>query len=136
MAKAKRDLLEVLKLELEFLRNGGYGPASSWRRNLVFEDSPTCLNYGHPAHSMPCSECVMLQLVPEEHRGEKVPCRHIPINEQKETIQSLYATGTSEEIEKELSEWLMNQIEKLGLERAAGKPGGAKETSKADVGRA
>jgi hypothetical protein len=38
MAKAKRDLLEVLRLELEFLRNGGYRQASSWRPKFIFED--------------------------------------------------------------------------------------------------
>ena len=37
MAKAKRDLLEVLRLELEFLKNGGYRRAPSWRSTLIFE---------------------------------------------------------------------------------------------------
>jgi hypothetical protein len=32
MAKPKRDLLEVLRLELEFLKNGGYRNGSSARR--------------------------------------------------------------------------------------------------------
>jgi hypothetical protein len=136
MAKSKRDLLEVLKLELEFVRNGSYRPASSWRSKLIFEESPTCLNYGHPEHSRPCSECVMLQLVPKEHRDEKVPCRHIPINDHQETIQSLYATGTPEDIETLLTEWLMNVIQRLEFERASGQSLGAKRPSKAGVGRA
>ena len=33
MASKKRDLLEVLKLELEFLKGGGYRKWSSWRPN-------------------------------------------------------------------------------------------------------
>ena len=30
---------------------------------------------------------------------EKVPCRHIPLNESDETIHSLYQNGTPEELE-------------------------------------
>lgn len=131
MAKAKRDLLEVLKLELEFLRNGGYRQTSSWKPKFIFEDSPTCLNYGDTQHSKPCSECVMLQLVPMERRGERVPCRHIPLNEQKETIQSLYATGTSEELETRIAEWLMNMIQRLEVERAGGQINGSKTKGRA-----
>jgi hypothetical protein len=136
MAREKRDLLEVLKLELEFLRNGGYRKASSWRPQLIFEDSPTCLNYGKPEHTRPCRECVMLQLVPEEHRGENVPCRYIPVTEHEETIQSLYATGTPKEIEARLTEWLMSMIERLELERAAKQASGGDGGSKSSVGRA
>ena len=136
MAREKRDLLEVLKLELEFLRNGGYRKASSWRPQLIFEDSPTCLNYGKPEHTRPCRECVMLQLVPEEHRGENVPCRYIPVTEHAETIQSLYATGTPEEIEARLAEWLMSMIERLELERAAKQASAGDGGAKSSIGRA
>jgi uncharacterized small protein (DUF1192 family) len=136
MAREKRDLLEVLKLELEFLKNGGYRRPSSWRPQLFFEDSPTCLNYGKHEHIRPCRECVMMQLVPEEHRRENVPCRYIPITEHEETIQSLYATGTPEEIEARLAEWLMSMIERLELERAAKQASGADGSLKSGVGRA
>ena len=136
MAREKRDLLEVLKLELEFLRNGGYRQPSSWRPQLIFEDSPTCLKYGKPEHLRPCRECVMMQLVPEERRGENVPCRYIPITEHEETIQSLYATGTPEEIEARLAEWLMSMIERLEVERAAKQAGGVDGGLKTGVGRA
>jgi len=121
MANKKRDLLEVLRLELEFLKSGGYRKSSSWRPQFIFEDSPTCLNYGHPEHESRCSECVLMQLVPLECREGKVPCRHIPLNEQKETIQLLYQRGTPEELEAALSEWLMNMIQKLELERTQGR---------------
>jgi hypothetical protein len=117
MANKKRDLLEVLRLELEFLKSGGYRKPSSWRPQFIFEDSPTCLNYGDPERTRPCSECVMMQLVPAECRDEKVPCRHIPLNERRETIQSMYQSGTSQELDATLAEWLMNTIQKLELER-------------------
>ncbi len=37
MPNKKRDLLEVLTLELEFLRGGGYRKSSSWRPPFLFE---------------------------------------------------------------------------------------------------
>ena len=117
MAREKRDLLEVLRLELEFLKSGGYRKLSSWRPQFIFEDSPTCLNYGHTEHKRPCSECVLMQLVPAEFREATVPCRHIPLDEQHDTIQSLYRSASPEEIETAVSEWLMNMIQKLELEQ-------------------
>ena len=117
MANKKRDLLEVLRLELEFLESGGYRKVSSWRPQFIFEDSPTCLNYGNTAPRRPCSECVLMQLVPVPFCDEKVPCRYIPLNQQSETIQSLYRCGTPEELEAAVGEWLMNTIQKLELER-------------------
>jgi hypothetical protein len=74
-----------------------------------------------------------MRLVPAERRDEKVPCRHIPINERKETIQSLYVTA-EEELEEQLTEWLMNMIQKLELERAS-QAGGAEGPPKGIVGR-
>ncbi len=122
MANKKRDLLEVLKIELEFLKSGGYRKLSSWRPQFIFEDSPTCLNYASPEQRRPCSECVLIQLVPAQFRDDKVPCRYIPLNEQSETIQSLYQWNTPEELEAALGEWLMNTIQKLELERAPRQP--------------
>ena len=122
MASKTRDLLDVLKLELEFLKGGGYRKSSSWRPQFIFEDSPTCLHYGHREENTPCSECALMQLVPAEFRQGKVPCRHIPLNEQNETLQSLYQYATPEELEANVGEWLMNMIQKLELERAQGKP--------------
>ena len=46
MAQDERDLLDVLKFELKFLVDGGYGrsPHTPRRRQVAFEDSPTCPN--------------------------------------------------------------------------------------------
>ena len=68
MASKKRDLLEVLRLELEFLKGGGYRKWSSWRPQILFEDSPTCQNYGDPERKRPCSDCVLMSLVPAGFR--------------------------------------------------------------------
>jgi hypothetical protein len=118
MARKKRDLLEVLKLELEFLKGGGYRKGSSWRPQFIFEDSPTCLNYGDPERKRPCSECVLMSLVPAEFREGKTPCHYISLNDQNDTIQSLHQWSTPEELEAAMSEWLMNTIQKLEIEHA------------------
>jgi hypothetical protein len=77
MAKDDRDLLDLLKFELKFLEDGGYGrsPHTPWRRPLVFEDSITCPNFGDPAHTQPCSECLLIDFVPAELRDQVSPCR-------------------------------------------------------------
>jgi hypothetical protein len=117
MAKDDRDLLEVLKLELEFLEKGGYRSSRTvWRPEFIFEDSPTCLNFGSPQRSRPCDECLLMQLVPPERRSERVPCRYIPLNAAGETVDSAYRTGTQLELEKALADWLRATIRRLEAE--------------------
>src|SRR5260370_16579904 len=91
MYKDERDLLDVLKAELAFLEKGGYGrsPRESWRQPLIFEDSPSCMNYDSKDHAEPCSSCVLFQLVPPQFRGNKIPCRYIPLNAEREKLHSL-----------------------------------------------
>lgn len=59
-----------------------------------------------------------MQLVPPGLRNGKIPCRHIPLNAQGETIDSLYRTGTQEETETALTIWLKSMIQKLERESA------------------
>ncbi len=74
----KRDLLAVLKTELSFLESGGYASdANPWRPAFIFEDSPSCLNFGESSKPHACSECALVQLVPESRRKESRPCRFI-----------------------------------------------------------
>jgi len=130
MGKDGRDLLEVLKFELEFLEQGGYGrlPREAWRSRLIFEDSPTCANF-NARQVIPCEECVLMPLVPVEAREENVPCDHIPITPGGDTLESLYRTGTQREIEDALGAWLRATIKRLEAERAKD---GAQKTAKAD----
>jgi len=115
MSNNQRNLLEVLRRELEFLEKGGYRKPS-WRPNFIFEDSPTCINYGDPHRSIPCSECVLMQLVPPDGRKERVPCRHIPIDGLGRTIDTLYRTGSQEEVEAAVRSWLQETIARLERE--------------------
>lgn len=107
----KRSLLEVLKAEHEFVNGGGYRKWS-WRPQFIFEDSPTCLNNRRSQGPRACSECILMALVPPERRDEKVPCRYIQLNEKGDTVDSLYRSGTQEELESALRKWLIQEIEK------------------------
>jgi hypothetical protein len=121
MQRDERDLLEVLKFELKFLEDGGYGrsPGSPWRPQLIFEDSPTCMNFNSVEDPRPCTDCVLIQLVPPEFRSAQIPCRHIPFDSSGETLDSLYRLGDQVEIEDVVGGWLRATIKRLEEERAA-----------------
>lgn len=109
-----RKLVSVLKSELKFFENGGYrSERLSWRAQFVFEDSPTCLNYARGAERRPCSECILMQFVPREHASEEIPCRYIPLNEQGETLGSLYRSASQEEVEATVAKWLRAKVGEL-----------------------
>ena len=115
MPQDDRNTLEVLKAELNFVTKGGYGrsPREPWRAQLFLEDSPTCMNYDSKEHPAPCSECLLMQFVPAEKRGEKVPCRHIPITPEGDTLLQMYRGGTEQEIEEATIAWLKREIARL-----------------------
>jgi hypothetical protein len=119
MAKDDRDLLDILKFELEFLEAGGYGrsPRTPQKPTLIFEDSLTCLNYYHKENRQPCNDCLLMQFVPAARHAEEIPCRHIPLNETGKTIDSLYRAGTQIELEEAMRDWLHATIQRLEEER-------------------
>jgi hypothetical protein len=106
------EVLEILKRELRFLEFGFYRLPTPGRPLTIFEDSPTCFPY-EPS----CQNCLLMRFVPEECRSEPVPCRYIPLNDASETVDSLYRTGTQEELERALRNWLMSTIKRLEQEQ-------------------
>jgi hypothetical protein len=120
MAPQNRELLEALRFELRFLEDGGYGrsPHTPWRPPSIFEDSPSCLNFGDATKPHPCNRCLLEKFVPEARRIEDVPCRFIPITEDGRTIDDFYRTATQIETEEALASWLRIQIKKLESEAA------------------
>jgi hypothetical protein len=123
MAREKRDLVSILRRELEYLKSGGYRTPqqAAWRPQFIFEDSPTCVNHRNFERRLPCSQCALIELVPEGQKQEKFPCRHIPLDESGQTLHSLYRMGTEEETHALVAEWLKNTIERLERERASAK---------------
>jgi hypothetical protein len=114
MQNDERDLLEVLRFELQFLEDGGYGrsPRTPQRRQFIFEDSLTCMNYDSKEPD-PCSHCVLMSLVPPDRHSVNVPCRHIPLNVSGETVHSLYQHANQNEIEDTVGGWLRAIIQSL-----------------------
>jgi hypothetical protein len=131
MRRDERDLLDVLKFELNFIEKGGYGrsPREPWRPQFVFEDSPTCMNYDSKQDPTPCTECVLMHLVPPESRELPVPCRQIRFNTAGETLDSLYRYADQREIEEEVHTWLRAEIARIENERKAGSSSPALKTS-------
>jgi hypothetical protein len=129
MPKDDRDILEVLKFELQFLEKGGYGrsPRTPWWPQYIFEDSPTCMNYDSKDNPAPCEECFLMQFVPPESRKEEIPCRHVPLDDAGDTIDSFYRTGSQFELEETYGKWLRKTIQQLEEQRARGKARAAGE---------
>ena len=120
MQKDRRDLLHVLRSELAFLESGGYSREIAWGPKLIFEDSPTCLNCGRRDNPIvPCTECVLIDLVPSQHRSEEIPCRHIPLDASGKTLNSLYQHANPQEVEGEVGKWLRATIARLEQEEKA-----------------
>ena len=120
MSKAEPNLLEVLKAELKFLEEGNYrNPRkNAWRPQLIFEDSPTCLNYAAHEGAPDCSHCPLLQFVPPDVRSAGTPCRHILLNAAGETLDALYKSADPSEIEATVAHWLRSEIQKLEQQQA------------------
>lgn len=110
-----RDVLDVLRYELNFLEQGGYErvrrlglPAS------IFQDSLTCLNHGDPLRPHACRECLLYDFVPTECRNEDIPCHFIPLDPQGHTVSEIADTG--EKLAK-LRTWLRSTLERIQSER-------------------
>lgn len=108
-------LLTVLKAELAFLEGGGYSNRARfpWRPNFAFEDSPTCLNFEAKEERRSCSECLLMQFVPEERTKLAYPCRQIPLTAAGESVAHFYECGTEAELEAALREWLQKKIAEI-----------------------
>src|SRR5246127_645038 len=121
MSDDKRDVLEVLKFELDFLEQGGYGRSvrTPWKATSVFQDSPSCLNFIDPSRPHACSECLLTDFVPRESRSEDIPCHFIPLNAQGETVDSMERHAHQPEMEEALKSWLRSTIARLERERTA-----------------
>lgn len=121
MAKDERDVVELLKTELDFIEKGGYGRSvrTPWKETSPFRDSLTCVNYALPEKAHPCSECHLIDFVPAEKRDEPVPCHFIPLTETGETVEDLEVEGNQTKMEEALKHWMRRKIEQIETQRAA-----------------
>jgi hypothetical protein len=112
-----RDILSILRDELDFLEKGGYGRSvrTPWLSTSLFQDSPSCFCYPYHDHN---DGCLLMQFVPPEHQGEVLPCHHIPLNKAGETVTLLEYVGNQSETEEIVKSWLREKIEAIERERA------------------
>ena len=122
MPKDERDLLELLKMELDFVEKGGYGRSvrTPWKETSPFRDSLTCVNYALPENAHPCDECHLIDFVPAEKRDEMLPCHFIPLNESGDTVEDLEIAGNQMKMEEVLKQWMRRKIEEIEAARSNG----------------
>ena len=119
MAHDERDILQLLKAELDFIEHGGYGRSvrTPWLAKSAFQDSLSCINYGYPYRAHPCNECHLLDFVSPEHQAKEVPCHHIPLDDAGETIEDLEAEDNEAKLEQKVKDWLRAKIAEIEEER-------------------
>jgi hypothetical protein len=115
MPKDNRDILELLKFELDFLEQGGYGRSvrTPWKATATFQDSPTCLNFNDAERPHPCSECLLMEFVPRDAQTQNVPCHHIPLGPSGETVCTMEQRHNQSELEESVKNWLRATIHAL-----------------------
>ena len=115
MTKDERDVLQLLKDELDFIEKGGYGRSvrTPWMPKSIFQDSLSCINYGYPYRAHSCSECHFLDFVADEFRGAEVPCHYISLNDAGETIEDLESRNNQPKLEADVKKWLRSKIGEL-----------------------
>jgi len=113
-----KEILDQLKLEIQILERGGYSPSvRAPRQELrIFRDSASCPNLALEQKAVPCTHCWIAQFIPSQHMGADEPCHYIPLNEQGETVASLYAAGREEDAQRELLAWLRREVARLEKE--------------------
>lgn len=118
MTTDDRSTIDVLKFELDFLENGGYGRSvrTPWKSTAIFQDSPTCLNFSDPNRTYSCNDCLLMAFVPPGKRTEAVPCHHIPLAKSGETVDSAEQWARQEELEGAVKNWLRETIKRLEQE--------------------
>src|SRR5450756_2074789 len=106
MSDDKRDILEVAKFDLAFSEQGGYGRSVRTPKTPTrsFQDSVTCINFCEPTRPRPCNECFLTDFVSGNAQSEGVPCHHIPLNPEGETVDTL--RDNQLKLEEALGAWL------------------------------
>lgn len=115
---SRKGVLKLLQDELQFVNQGGYrrSAKSPWRSPYIFEESPSCPNYGDRSRSHLCAYCWLLAYVQADLREEQVPCRFVQLSPEGATVDTLYRYATPEEAEQTLRKWLQERIRELESE--------------------
>lgn len=117
MARDNAELIRLLEAELDVIEGGGYGrpPGEPNTDKPMFYHSVACINHWLvPGREESCNEdCMLMDFVPAEAKGEPLPCHLIVLNEAGETVKSLAQRGDQERLEREVKNWLRATIARL-----------------------
>jgi hypothetical protein len=118
VTSSRQNLLKLLRAELEFLNRQGYhrSERSPWRSAYIFEESPSCPNYGNPSRPHACKDCWLMQFVSSDLEEEQIPCRFVQLTPDGITVDALYRYGTGSETEEALRNWLQERIHEIEKE--------------------
>lgn len=118
MSEDRRDVLQVLRYELNYLEQGGYRRKLNGSAQISpFQDTLSCLNFGEPHRPHACRECLLFDFVPEERRTEDVPCHFIPLGEDGRTASEYLKNSDFDALENAMKQWLQRKISTIEQER-------------------
>lgn len=117
----KKEMIEALKLEIEFIEKGGYYPSvrDPHRQPRTFRDSVSCLNLGIEEKEEPCTDCFLSEFVsPEQRLSDGDLCHKIPLNDRGDTVESLQREGDPGKVQAAVLDWLKRTVARLEAEIA------------------
>lgn len=117
MATDKAELIRLLEAELDMIESGEYAPHAGepTATQPMFYHSLVCINHWLvPGHEAEChDDCVLMHVVPEQHKSAALPCHYIPLNAAGETVKSLEEKGDRSRLEEAVKNWLRDTIQRL-----------------------
>ena len=113
MSESRREVLTLLKKELDFVEHGGYGGTESWKPLSVFLDSPSCPNRLDVERSTPCPQCWLFNFVPERYGQELPACHFIPMTDDDKSLNGMSTHYSPAEVREKLKTWLQAEIRHL-----------------------
>jgi len=114
MSTDTRDVLGQLRFELIYLEQIADRVAAGELKIVSpFRDNTICPNFSDPLKRYSCHECLLYDFVPEEKRVEDVPCHHIVVTPQGESIKQLLEAGDQKRLIESMCAWLRETIAQL-----------------------
>jgi hypothetical protein len=95
-----------------------------WKPTSIFQDSLSCINFNDPERPHPCDECLLTDFVPATGEAQNVPCHHIPLNPDGETVDTMERQCNQGELEDAVKNWLRDTIKRIEADRAQKKQSG------------
>jgi hypothetical protein len=121
MPTETKDVVEQLRFELNYLEQMALRVAAGEISAFEpFRKNPICPNFDDELNRHTCHECLLYDFVPESKQVEEVPCLHIAVTPEGESIQQLIDAGDQQRLIEATCDWLKKTIVQLESARKAG----------------